>query len=110
MKKINSNDVIERYKDYSKREFGVEENVSVFIGLGLMYTTVNDDEYDVQVSYDIPSRSLTTTISDGDKTYSFSERLSLEDFYEELETATFDMYYSYAHQVCEERFSLDLEW
>lgn len=110
MKKISVNDVIERYKNYSKREFNVEEKGSIFFNLGLMYTTVNDDEYDVQVSYDIPNRSLTTSISDGEKTYSFSELLSFEDFYEELENATFDMYYSYAHQVCEERFSLDLEW
>lgn len=102
-------DLLKRYEEYSNVEFGksnLELDTKV---LGLAYTTLEGDE-EVQVSYDIERQEFIVEISFDDKSYIYKEHLSWEDFYEELKYANFEMYYSYAHRVCEERFSLDLEW
>lgn len=110
------NKLVERYKEYVEREWegdAVEEltkAVEKSKMLDLMYTTINDDEAEVQVSYDIKHQDLIVEISFYDKSYIYKETYILEDMYDDLEYASFDGYYSYAHQVCEERFSLDLEW
>lgn len=63
-----------------------------------------------QVSYDLEKQQMSVEISNEKQSYIYIEKLPFKVFGAELETATFDMYYSYAHYVCEERFSLDLEW
>lgn len=107
------NELKKRYKEYVEREWGedaVKELTKDEETLDLMYSTINDDEVEVQVSYDIKHQDFIVEISFDDKSYIYKEHLSWEDMYADLEYASFDMYYSYAHQVCEERFSLDLEW
>ena len=110
------NKLVERYKEYVEREWegdAVEEltkAVEETKMLDLMYTTINDDKVEVQVSYDIEHQDFIVEINFNNESYIYKEHLSWEDMYADLEYASFDMYYSYAHRVCEERFSLDLEW
>lgn len=110
------NEIRKKYQEYVEREWGknAAEELAKTIEetkiLDLMYTTVDNDEREVQVSYDLEKQQMSVKISNEIQSYIYIEKLPLKVFGAELETASFDMYYSYAHQVCEERFSLDLEW
>ena len=106
-------EIKQKYKEYVEREWGedaVQELVNEDETLDLMYTTINDDEVEVQVSYNTKTTILSVRLSFGNKSYIFETHSTFDEIYETLEYASFDMFYSYAHQVCEERFSLDLEW
>ena len=107
----------EAHRAYCKEEFGddildneiyqteKEENV-----LDVMYTTLNDDEWEVQVSYNYVAECLITSITNGQVEYLFKEVYFIEDMLQDLQYGDFQGWYSYAHDVCDERFSLDLEW
>lgn len=110
------NKIIKKYKEYVEREWGknaveeLTETVEETKKLDLMYTTVDNGEGEVQVSYDLEKQQMSVEISNEIQSFIYVEKLPFKVFGAELETASFDMYYSYAHQVCEERFNLDLEW
>ena len=109
--KVTKEDVIERYKEYVAEEFD-EKLDEVDDVLGLMFTQVGGgNEYDVQVSYDLNNEEILVSIDvDGDR-YTWKDKESLEDFYDELEGATFDGYYSWAHEIVENELGLkDIEF
>ena len=109
MNKKNKQEVKDRYKEYVLKEFD-EKLDTVEDVLGLMYTTVGDD-YDLQVSYDLDKEEIIITIDAGEDRYTYKDKLSLDDFYEELESATFEGYYSYAHDIVENELGLkDIEF
>lgn len=97
------------YREYCKNEFGndiqTEEDV-----LDLMYTTVDDENWEVQVSYNLSTEYLVTSITNGYEKYTFEETHLVEDMLQDLQYGDFQGWYSYAHDICDERFSLDLEW
>ena len=109
--------VKQAHKDYCEREFGddildneiyqteKEENV-----LDLMYTTINDDEWEVQVSYNLADECLITSLCNGEVEYIFKEVHLLKNMLQDLQCGDFQGWYSYAHDVCDEHFNLNLEW
>lgn len=101
-----------KYQDFCYREYGQEKEDAIENPnyLDLMYTTVDGDEVEVQCSYDLEKEQFVVEITLPNQQYIYKEHQSLKAFNAEIETASFDMYYSYAHQICEEKFSLDLEW
>lgn len=111
---MKKNNVIQKlkeaYKNYCKKEWDEEDQIEENNILNVLYTTVNDEEYDVQVAYNIETEQLITSISDESNEYIFKEKYSIEDMITDLENGDWDGWYSYAHDVCDERFSLDLEW
>ena len=103
--KVRLKDIKERYNDYLINEFDEEYEDNGSPILGLLYTTVNDDEIEIQVSYDLEHQQMILEMTDEDgKTLTYKEKESLEDFYEELDSATFDGYYSWAHGIVETKF------
>ena len=106
-----------RYEDYVFAEFGdsdIDENSNI---LDLMYTSVGpNEEYDVQVSYDLENQQSIVTLSQGvlhenGKTeltlFTYKESQSLESFCEELEFMDFNDYYCYAHDIVEGKFHME---
>ena len=100
----------EAYEKYCLAEFADYDCTEAQNILGLMYTQVNDDAVDVQVDYNIDKEQLITKIIFGDNEYSFTERHPLADMLTDLKYSNWNSWYSYAHDVCDQRFSLDLEW
>lgn len=98
-----------KYLDFIEREYQ-SESVDSERYLDLMYTQVNDDEVEVQCSYDLEEEMFIVEITQFKEKFIYKEYDSLTQFNEELDSLTFEGLYSYAHQVCEEKFSLDLEW
>ena len=99
------------HKEYCRREFGDDYEVKGNT-LGVMYTSINDEEWEVQVSFDLKHQKEIVEIWNGVVRLIYEVDCSLEDMLEMLQEDnwTFDDFYSYAHDVCDERFSLDLEW
>ena len=118
---MENNEIIKeirsRYEDYVFAEFGdsdIDENSTI---LDLMYTSVGlNEEYDLQVSYDLENQQMITTLSQGvlhenGKTeltlFTYKESQSLESFCEELDCVDFNGYYSYAHDIVEDKFHME---
>ena len=101
------------YDTYCKTEFGesVEKHKWGIEGrVDLLYTTVDDEKWEVQVSYLIPKRRMQVTLNNDECAYIYQEHEDLETFVKEMEIADFAGYYSYAHDIVESKFHLDLEW
>lgn len=98
-----------KYLDFIEREYQGEV-ASDERHLDLMYTQVNDDEVEVQCSYDLEEEMFIVEITQFKEKFIHKEYDSLTQFNEELDSLTFEGLYSYVHQICEEKFSLDLEW
>ena len=102
-------EIIKKYNSYCKEEFGnepVSENTTTGT-LGLMYTSVGEnEEYDVQVSYDLDNQEIICELYDKEtgKTETYKQKETYEEFLEELDFASFQDYYSWAHDVVEREF------
>lgn len=102
------------YKQYLERnELGTEDidqDISNGV-IGLMFSEVGEDnEYEIQVSYDINAEEDEVKLTNGEETYIFRQKQPLADFKEELRSISWEDYYSWAHQIVEEKFSLDIEF
>lgn len=103
----------EAYADYGRREFekGQEPNGSVY---GLMYTSIfkveNDEEYDLQVSYDVEKQENIVEVSNGEETFIYREKSPLDCFLEELNTCDWEAYYHYAQDIIEHKFNQEDMW
>ena len=75
-----------------------------------MYTTINNEEWEVQVSYNLATECLITSICNGKVEYVFKEGHLLKNMLQDLQYCDFQGWYSYAHDVCDSNFKLDLEW
>ena len=105
---ITKRDIIERYNDYCEREFGddpISENTKG--DLGLLYTDVGtNEEYSLQVSYNLESQEIIVELTEketGEK-QTYKEKEPYEKFYDELEGISYDDYYSWAHDIVNDKF------
>ena len=98
------------YKEYCEAEWEEEYELVQGNTLSLMYTTINDEEYEVQVDYNLEQEQMIVSISNESNEYIFKEKYSLENILFGLEHGDWDGWYSYAHDVCDSNFKLDLEW
>lgn len=78
--------------------------------LGLMYTTLEDDTYGIQVSYDLENHTMITTLThyESGKEWSFTEPETIEEFLDELGYLDYNDWYAYAHRIVEDNFIVDL--
>lgn len=101
--------IIKHYDEYCEREFGdiseKKENV-----LGIMYTTLPEQEDEIQVSYDLTKKMLIVELTTENHTYTYYEECSEKDICDCLDNMDFQMFYSYAHKIVKEVFNLDLEF
>lgn len=101
------------YDSYCKAEFGesVEKHKWGIEGhIDLLYTTIDNEQWEVQVAYILTKSSMQVELRNEECAYIYQEHEDLEDFVKEMETADFAGFYSYAHDIVESKFHLDLEW
>ena len=105
--------ILKLYNDYLVRN-GLEPiELMGDIGnvLGLMYSEVGENEdWTVQVSFDLATSETVVTLWNGRETFIYKIACSIESFILELQTISWEDYYSWAHQIVEEKFSLDIEF
>ena len=107
-------EIVNIYLDYCKRnELG--EGLPKGSVLDLMYSEVvsvddNDLIWEVQVSYDVEKEIMITSLKNPNEELIYKVRQGLKDFMEELSTCNWGDYYSWAHEITEQLFSIDLEW
>ena len=107
--------LLELYNNYvlgeelRKEEFSKEELEKEKV-LGLMYTTLEDDAYGIQVSYDLENHDIITTLThyESGKEWSFTEPEAIEEFLDELGYLDFNDWFAYAHRIVEDNFVVDL--
>ena len=104
--------LLEAYNNFIESEYGNEPLKELPEEIGLMFTTINDDEWEVQVSYDVERQLIIVDLWNGEteQEFTYKEHQSIKYTIDELEYVEFSDYYSWAHQMCEEHFCLDLEW
>ena len=108
--------LLQAYRRFIEKEYGDEEGkVNLDNVLDIAYTTISaeeggDDDWEVQVSYDYKKQQLIVSISCGNTEYIYKEPYSTQQMITDLEIIGFAEWYSYAHQICDEKFSLDLCW
>lgn len=61
---MNIDDKIRYVKEYIRNEFGYEDDITNIHDVGLAYTTLSDEEIDIQVSIDLATMELKTWIGD----------------------------------------------
>ena len=96
--------LLDAYNDYSYREFRNEEVELPTDGiLGIAYTTYDDNgEYGMQVSYDYINE--VELFYSNDKLMG-TEKFTVEEFIDEINTCSFDDYYShFMHHYAEDVF------
>jgi hypothetical protein len=100
------------YKNYCETEYGdiydddeVKEDI-----LGVMYTSVNEEEWETQVSFNLVLETEIIEVYSENEKFVHEEKCSLEDILDMLTNWCFDDFYGRAHESCDEKFNLDLEW
>ena len=79
--------------------------------LGLMYSEVGENEdWTVQVSFDLATNETIVKLCNNRESFIYKIICSIESFILELQTASWEDYYSWAQQIAEEKFSLDIEF
>lgn len=78
--------------------------------LGLMYTTLEDDAYGIQVSYDLEHQNIITTLTryESGEEWIYKEPETIEKFISELEYLDYNDWYAYAHRIVEDNFIVEL--
>ena len=104
--------LLEVYNNFIEGEYGNEPEKELSEEIGLIFTTLGDEEWEVQVSYNVKRQLIIVSLWNGvtEQEFVYKEHQSIEYTIEELEDIDFSDYYSWAHHMCEEHFCLDLEW
>ena len=104
--------LLEVYNNFIESEYGNEPLQELPETIGLMFTTIDDDMWEVQVSYDTKNELIIVDLWNGatEQEFTYKEQQGIKYTIHELEYVDFNDYYSWAHQMCEEHFCLDLEW
>ena len=92
---------LQEYASFIKEEYNDEWDGKGGIQ-GLLYTKVGEDEeYDLQVSYDFDNQLLITELTcDDGNGYTYKEKVLYEDLFYD-----FSVLYSYAHEIVEKEFN-----
>lgn len=105
------NELQKKYEEYCLREFNDSDAVFGEV-IGLAYTTVgNNEEYEIQVSYNVKEEYLEVSLYDGENECEFVYRTkeSLQSMIGDVELLDFNDWYSYAHSIVDSKFKTDHE-
>lgn len=103
-------EALNSYNRYTAKEFGDDpiDESSINNGLlGLLYTEVGNERYEVQLTYDINNERLIATLTNKETgtEWRFSESEPIDNFIQDTYYMSYDEWYYYVHQIVEEEFN-----